>query len=77
MDHEEDVEFRRISRELKKLGPSAQKLFGLLVAGERSVEDLANLLDLQETTVLHFLRKLEDLGLVTSKHERQYAQKGK
>ena len=44
---------------------SRLRIVGLLAQGERSVQELATLLDLKEPTVSHHLAALKALGLVT------------
>ena len=46
------------------------KIFGVLANHERSVEDLATLLDLKAPTVSHHLSKLKELGLVAMRADR-------
>ena len=48
---------------------SRLKIVGSLANSERSVEELASLLDLKAPTVSHHLAKLKSLGLVTMKSE--------
>ena len=48
---------------------SRLRLLGLLAARERSVGELAELLELKEPTVSHHLAKLADVGLVTMRAE--------
>ena len=48
---------------------SRLRLIGHLANGERSVGDLARLLDLKEPTVSHHLAELKELGLVTVRAE--------
>ncbi len=51
---------------LKALGHESRlKILGLLATSERSVSELAELLDLKEPTVSHHLAKLYELGLVS------------
>ena len=47
---------------------SRLKIVGLLATRERSVQELAGLLDLKEPTVSHHLAMLKGLGLVTARH---------
>lgn len=47
---------------------SRLKIVGLLAARERSVQELAGLLDLKEPTVSHHLTLLKSLGLVSARH---------
>lgn len=46
------------------------KIFGILANHERSVEELATLLDLKAPTVSHHLSKLKELGLVAMRADR-------
>ena len=48
---------------------SRLRIVGLLAERERSVQELAQLLDLKEPTVSHHLAVLKDLGVVTSRPE--------
>ncbi len=48
---------------------SRLRILGILAGGERSVEDLAALLDLRAPTVSHHLPRLRELGLVTMRAE--------
>src|SRR5258706_13153414 len=48
---------------------SRLKIVGLLAARERSVQELAKLLDLSEPTVSHHLAVLKEIGLVTARAE--------
>ncbi len=48
---------------------SRLRIVGLLAERERSVQELAELLDLKEPTVSHHLAVLKDLGVVTSRPE--------
>src|SRR5438067_326749 len=48
---------------------SRLRLLGILAARERSVEELASLLDLKPPTVSHHLNVLKELGLVRMRRE--------
>jgi DNA-binding transcriptional ArsR family regulator len=48
---------------------SRLRIVGLLAERERSVQELAELLDLKEPTVSHHLAVLKELGVVTSRPE--------
>ena len=48
---------------------SRLRIVGLLAERERSVQELAHLLDLKEPTVSHHLAVLKELGVVTSRPE--------
>ncbi len=48
---------------------SRLKIVGVLASNERSVEDLANLLELRAPTVSHHLSRLKEVGLVTMRSE--------
>src|SRR6516164_9807347 len=48
---------------------SRLRIVGLLAERERSVQELAELLDLKEPTVSHHLAVLKELGLVTARAE--------
>jgi hypothetical protein len=57
-------------RYLKALADQSRlRLIGILATGERSVEELAALLDLRAATVSHHLYLLKDLDLVTMRAE--------
>ena len=45
------------------------RILGLLASGERSVQELAGLLDLRDPTVSHHLARLRDLDLVRMRQE--------
>lgn len=48
---------------------SRLKIVGALASSERSVEELASLLELRPPTVSHHLAKLKEIGLVTMRSE--------
>jgi len=48
---------------------SRLKIVGAVASGERSVDELANLLDLRAPTVSHHLAKLKEIGLITMRSE--------
>lgn len=48
---------------------SRLKIVGTLASSERSVEELASLLDLRAPTVSHHLARLKEIGLVTMRSE--------
>jgi predicted transcriptional regulator len=48
---------------------SRLKIVGVLASKERSVEELASLLELRAPTVSHHLARLKDVGLVTMRSE--------
>ncbi len=55
---------------LKALADESRlRILGLLASGERSVEELAELLDLRSPTVSHHLGKLREAGLVSARAE--------
>jgi hypothetical protein len=57
--------FDKLLQFFKALGNESRlKIIGLLANGERSVGELANLLDVKEPTVSHHLAMLKELGLV-------------
>ena len=59
------IEFRKISRELKKMGPSGRKVFAMLGATPGlTSKDIARLLGLSEETVMQHLATLVRLDLV-------------
>jgi DNA-binding transcriptional ArsR family regulator len=63
-------EFERLLNFLKALGHESRlKMLGILADQERSVGELAALLDLKEPTVSHHLGKLLALGLVRMRAE--------
>lgn len=49
------------------------KIVGLLAQESRSVEELAELLDLRESTTSHHLRRLSEAGLVEAKTDGHYS----
>lgn len=48
---------------------SRLKIVGAVASGERSVDELATLLDLRAPTVSHHLSRLKEIGLVTMRSE--------
>ena len=63
-------EFQTLLRFLKALAHESRlKLIGLLADQERSVSELAELLDLKEPTISHHLIKLQELELVQMRPE--------
>lgn len=66
----EPESFQTVLRFLKAVADETRlKLLGLLADQERSVGELAELLDLKEPTVSHHLAKLRELNLVTMRAE--------
>ena len=64
------VEFETLLRFFKVLANRSRlKILGLLADRERSVEELAALLDLKEPTVSHHLARLKELDLVGMRPE--------
>lgn len=64
------IEFSRILSFFKALSDESRlKIVGALAANERSVEELATLLELRAPTVSHHLAKLKDVGLVEMRSE--------
>lgn len=64
------VEFSKILSFFKALSDESRlKIVGALAADERSVEELATLLDLKAPTVSHHLAKLKEVGLVDMRSE--------
>ncbi len=62
--------FDRLLQFFKALGNESRlKIIGLLANGERSVGELANMLDVKEPTVSHHLAILKELGLVQVRGE--------
>ncbi len=62
--------FTRILTFFKALSDESRlKIVGALAANERSVEELATLLELRAPTVSHHLAKLKDVGLVDMRSE--------
>lgn len=60
------ADFEQLLRYLKALADQSRlRMLGLLATRERSVEELAALLDLKAPTVSHHLALLKDLDLVT------------
>jgi DNA-binding transcriptional ArsR family regulator len=61
-----DNEFQALLRFFKALGDESRlKIVGILAQDERSVDELATMLDLKEPTVSHHLAKLKEIGLVS------------
>lgn len=61
-----DKPFDQLLRFFKVLGNESRlKLLGLLAGGERSVGELAEMLDVKEPTVSHHLAMMKELGLVS------------
>src|SRR5580692_7872255 len=64
------VEFLKILSFFKALSDESRlKIVGALAANERSVEELATLLELRAPTVSHHLAKLKEAGLVEMRSE--------
>jgi predicted transcriptional regulator len=61
---EDGEEFLDMSDEVEKLGPSAQDILNLLAEDEFTTEEIARLLGLSTSTMLHYLEGLERLGLI-------------
>jgi len=60
-----NIEFSKILSFFKALSDESRlKIVGALAANERSVEELATLLELRAPTVSHHLAKLKEVGLV-------------
>jgi hypothetical protein len=65
-----EEQFSLLLQFFKVLGNESRlKILGLLANGERSVGELATLLDLKEPTVSHHLAMMKELGLVTMRPE--------
>jgi hypothetical protein len=65
-----EEQFNLLLQFFKVLGNESRlKILGLLANGERSVGELAALLDLKEPTVSHHLAMMKELGLVTMRPE--------
>jgi hypothetical protein len=63
-------QLRRVLRFFKSLADASRlRMLGILAAGERSVDELAALLDLRPPTVSHHLAILRELGLVSMRAE--------
>ena len=63
-------QLRRVLRFFKSLADASRlRMLGILAAGERSVDELAALLDLRPPTVSHHLALLRQLGLVSMRAE--------
>ncbi len=61
-----DNEFQSLLRFFKVLGDESRlKIVGILAQDERSVDELAAMLNLKEPTVSHHLAKLKEIGLVS------------
>lgn len=59
-------EFQSLLRFFKALGDESRlKIVGILAREERSVDELAAMLNLKEPTVSHHLAKLREIGLVS------------
>lgn len=66
----EQEEFQTLVRLLKAIADESRlKLLGLIADKERSVGEIAELLELKEPTVSHHLSKLQELGLVQPRAE--------
>jgi predicted transcriptional regulator len=66
----EQQDFEALLRYLKVLADQSRlRMLGFLANGERSVEELAALLDLRAATVSHHLGLLKDLDLVSMRAE--------
>ena len=67
---QEQGDLHDLLRYLKALADQSRlRLIGILATGERSVEELAALLDLRAATVSHHLYLLKELDLVTMRAE--------
>lgn len=63
-------EFSRVLSFFKALSDESRlKIVGALTSSERSVDELAVLLELRAPTVSHHLAKLKDVGIVTMRSE--------
>jgi predicted transcriptional regulator len=61
-----DNRMQTLLRFFKALGDESRlKIVGMLAQGERSVDELAAMLDLKEPTVSHHLARLREIGLVS------------
>lgn len=61
-----DNEFQSLLQFFKALGDESRlKIVGILAQDERSVDELAAILNLKEPTVSHHLAKLKEIGLVS------------
>jgi hypothetical protein len=70
LEHPAHDDFSMLVRLLKALADETRlRLLGLLAARERSVEELATLLDLKAPTVSHHLAMLKELHLVEMRAE--------
>lgn len=66
----ENMEFVSVLSFFKALSDESRlKIVGVLASQERSVEELASLLELRAPTVSHHLARLKDVGLVTMRTE--------
>ncbi len=64
------VEFSKILAFFKALSDESRlKIVGALASNDRSVEELATLLELRAPTVSHHLSKLKEVGLVEMRSE--------
>jgi predicted transcriptional regulator len=64
------IEFNSILAFFKALSDESRlKIVGILANKERSVEELASLLELRAPTVSHHLARLKEVGLVTMRSE--------
>ena len=61
---EDEEEYLELSDELEKLGPNAQNILILLAEDELTNEEIARLLGLSTSIMLHYLEGLERLGLI-------------
>ncbi|MBF6589216.1 MAG: metalloregulator ArsR/SmtB family transcription factor [Ktedonobacterales bacterium] len=65
-----EYEFATLVRFLKALADETRlRMLGMLAARERSVEELAAMLDLKAPTISHHLARLRELGLVEMRVE--------
>jgi DNA-binding transcriptional ArsR family regulator len=68
--HQSEDDLHSLLRLLKALADQSRlRLIGILANGERSVEELATLLDLRAATVSHHLNLLKELDLVSMRAE--------
>jgi len=65
-----EAQLQRVLRLFKSLANASRlRVLGILATGERSVDELAALLDLRPPTVSHHLALLRELGLVSMRAE--------
>ena len=73
-----DNEFQSLLRFFKVLGDESRlKIVGILAQDERSVDELAAMLNLKEPTVSHHLAKLKEIGAQAQARARKALTEGR